>query len=203
MSNAGSFRWEDALSFVAQLTEALFKSVQAARIEFSPQDMIAVSESSCGLIVALAAIVGVAPGLFRFRAFLLRCYPRLSLRLMGYRRPPFRLVLWRRKRRTPWKFLLAEGGDSSLNCGYYCSAKAQAPCNACKSPADPPLPDDEYALFLWPDRLRWEYWYFACGVSAPVLLSGEKSGLVMVLRTSPIFHRAGFCRPNIQATIYW
>ena len=95
-------------------------------------------------------------------------YRRICHRLMGYRRPPFRIVRLKRQR---WffKFLKAEGSNGQLRWGWYCSKGVKT--SKSQPNKDFHLPDEQHALYLWPDRLRWYYWGHGFIIAAPFMLS--------------------------------
>ncbi len=104
-------------------------------------------------------------------------YRWLSYWGMGYRRPPFRLV-WFDRRRDGWLGLIraCSIGETVL-WGWSkikgCPEILGGPNKS--NEKEPRLPSDSKALYLWPDRLCWYYWLFAVGIALPFLFSGQPS----------------------------
>ncbi len=81
-------------------------------------------------------------------------YRRFSLLLMGYQRPPFTLIFINRHRTLGILHTESYNGEK-LRKGFFAR----------------PLDDkgDKKAYYLWPDRLRWNFWFYAILVPFPIL----------------------------------
>ncbi len=99
-----------------------------------------------------------------------KLYRRLSDWRMGYRRPPFHLIKCSRERCFCLSFLRAGVIGNKMFWGWHYSKSHEKSEDCSKSSfPNPNLPNTVDALYLWPDRLRWHYCWFALITAIPFL----------------------------------